>query len=208
MATQRQRRRTLIDLALRRQRPGTGTNVDVLRERTAVSRYPDLRSILAGLAWAVVGGVATRLYMPERLTLDLDVAVTAADAEEVRRRLGEGGFRYSGELTIGGSSWTSLQNASVDVLEVDTPWIHVALAEAQANPDQQGMPVLPLPYLALMKFQAGRLQDLADVSRMLGQASDASLDRVRRLFQRFAAEDMQPRKPDHAWSPRDAAPAG
>ena len=60
--------------------------------------------------------------------------------------------------------------------------VRSGLKEAQSNRDTQGLPVLPMPYLVLMKFQAGRVQDLADVTRMLGQASDDALASVRSLF--------------------------
>ena len=33
--------------------------------------WPDLRPILKGIDWAIVDGVATRAYMPERMTKDL-----------------------------------------------------------------------------------------------------------------------------------------
>lgn len=162
-------------------------------------QYPDLSEVLAGIPWAVIGGVATRLYMPERATLDLDVAVAASEGARVRNRLREAGYRYTGELSVGGSSWSSPAGASVDVLELDAPWALEALQEAQGNRDLstgsrqrlQGMPVLPLPHLVLMKLQAGRVQDLADAARMLGQAPEEALARVRRLFQRYAPHDLE-----------------
>lgn len=79
----------------------------------------------------------------------------------------------------------------MDVLEVSVGWFHQALAEAERNRDAQGLPVLPLPYLALMKFQAGRVQDLADVTRMLGQADEETLDSVRRLFGQYSRDDLE-----------------
>ena len=154
-------------------------------------RYPDVTRILSDLQWAVVGGVATRLYMPERATLDLDIAVLATDTVTVRSRLKNSGYAYVGEMSIGGSSWTSPDGVSVDVVELDAPWTVEALAEARTNPDGQGYPTIPLHYLVLMKVQAGRLQDLADVSRMLGQASVPELGRVRDTFRRFAPEDLE-----------------
>jgi hypothetical protein len=42
-----------------------------------------------------------------------------------------------------------------------------------------------------MKMQAGRVQDLADVARMLGQASNETVDEVRSLFRRHAPEDIE-----------------
>jgi hypothetical protein len=154
-------------------------------------QYPDLTPILYPIPWAVVGAVATRLYMPERATLDLDIAVRNEDARDARRRLAEAGFEYQGELYIGGSSWLSAEGIPVDVLEMSQPWLAQALSEAESNRDSQGLPVLALPYLVLMKFQAGRVQDLADVTRMLGQASDDALDAVRNLFAQYSPADLE-----------------
>ena len=60
-----------------------------------------------------------------------------------------------------------------------------ALARATANRDLQGLPILPIEYLVLMKFQAGRAQDLADVSRMLRLATDDQRDSVRNVFAQY-----------------------
>lgn len=46
-----------------------------------------------------------------------------------------------------------------------------------------------MPYLALMKFQASRLQDIADLSRMLGQAGEPQLEQVRAIFSQYAGPD-------------------
>ena len=187
----RRLRREFIALARRLQRPGSGSTVAFLEGRSAQMRVPNLTGVLGPLPWAVVGAVATRLYMPERATQDLDIAVRVEDASEVRRRLSDAGFAHQGELSIGGSSWRSPGGVIVDVLEVSEPWFAQALAEAGRNRDAQGLPVLPLPYLALMKFQAGRVQDLADVTRMLGQANDETPDLVRRLFSQYSGGDLE-----------------
>ena len=50
--------------------------------------------------------------------------------------------------------------------------------------------MLPLPYLVLMKFQAGRVQDVADITRMLGQTRAETLAAVRRLFTALLPEEM------------------
>ncbi len=152
---------------------------------------PDLRAVLDPILWAVVGALAARYYMPERTTQDLDIAVLDADAPEVRRRLQGAGFRYAGELAIPGSSWVSPEGRKVDVLELSAPWARPALEAAQRNRDAAGFPILPLPYLVLMKFEAGRLQDLADIARMLGMASPDQVDEVRALFRRYRPEDLE-----------------
>jgi hypothetical protein len=185
-----QARKILIAVAQRRQRPGAGSTLEVLTTRTCHVQFPDLSAILHPLQWAVVGAAATRMYMPERATRDLDIVVLAANAAEVRQRLITAGFQYTGELTICGSSWRTPHGWVIDVLEGAESWYAQAIAEAQQNRDAQGLPVLPFPYLVFMKFQAGHVQDLADVTRMLGQADDARLTAVRQLFAFLLPEDV------------------
>lgn len=188
--TKRWVRKQLIALAQRRQRPGAGSALAFLTERSADVVYPDFSGVFRGLAWAVVGAAATRLYMPERVTRDFDVLILSANGPEARRRLRSAGLSYQGELAFGGSSWLTAAGMAVDILEMDAAWLPQALTEAQSNRDAQDLPVLPLPYLVLMKFQAGRVQDLADVTRMLGQANDEALEAVRRLFREHASDDL------------------
>ena len=184
-----QARRVFIAMARKRQQPGSGSAPAFLRERTADMRFPDLRHVLEGIPWAVVGAAATRLYMPERATLDLDILVVSRDRSAAEERLAAAGYVYQGGLTIGGSSWTSPEGFPLDVLDCRAGWCAPALAGAAANPDAQGLPILPLPYLVLMKFQAGRVQDLADVTRMLGQASAEPLEQVRAVFRQHLPDD-------------------
>lgn len=190
MELKRSVRRRLIDVASRRQRPGAGSSPSYLRKRTTVVQFPDLTPILTSVPWAVVGGVATRLYMPERATDDLDILVRDEDGDEVRRRLQAAGFRLHGQLAIGGSTWIGPGGSNLDVLEMAAPWLVPALDGAQLNLDAQGLPVLPLAYLALMKFESGRVQDLADVTRMLGQANLAALEEVRRVFAQYLPDEL------------------
>ena len=154
-------------------------------------RFPDLTDVLRSVRWAMVGAGATRLYMPERATQDLDVVVDVADADAARRLLSEAGYRYQGELAIGGSSWLSGEGTPVDVLEMDEPWLSEALDEAEHNLDAQGLPVMPLRYLVLTKWHAGRVQDLADITRMLGQADDDTLASVRAFFREVQPEALE-----------------
>lgn len=152
-------------------------------------KWLDLTSILTQVSWAVVGAVATRHYMPERVTKDIDVAVAAQDVAVARQQLQAAGFTYKGELSIGGSQWVSPGGEELDIIEGLESWWPQALQEAQNNRDLQGLPILPLPYLALMKFKASRLQDIADLSRMLGQANPSELAGVRVIFNQHSAAD-------------------
>jgi len=157
-------------------------------------QWPDLSKVLDPLPWAVAGAVATRAYMPERVTLDLDVVVLAKDASEIGSRLSEAGYKLDAPRAVGGSRWLSPQGTQVDIIEGREPWWPEAFAEARNNLDLQGLPVLPLPYLVLMKLQASRVQDVADVTRMLGQVSDEALEAVRAVVARHGpelAEDLE-----------------
>lgn len=154
-------------------------------------KYPDLTPVLKPVYWAVIGAVATRLYMPERFTQDLDIVIRQEDAEKVRHKLARAGFKYKGMLSIGGSSWLSKEGRPLDVVESSETWLTQALIEAQRNIDAQGLPILPFPYLILLKFQAGRLQDLADVSRMLGQATEEMLNTVRRISRSILPDEIE-----------------
>lgn len=60
--------------------------------------------------------------------------------------------------------------------------------------DPQGLPVLSLPYLVLMKVLSSRTQDLADVSRMLGLATESERQATRQVFEKWwpdALEDLE-----------------
>ena len=183
-------RRTIIDIAKRRQRPGSGSLLDA-EERKPMQDAPDLNMILDGLPWAVVGAVATRLYMAERATADIDIVLPVALVGEAGKRLSDAGFSQFATLAIGGSSWRSSDGALVDVIEGRDPWWPTAITEAADNRDVEGWPVLTLPYLVLMKLIAGRAQDVADVTRMLGGAPDEELNRVREIISKLAPDLLE-----------------
>jgi hypothetical protein len=150
--------------------------------------WPDLRPILTGIPWVVVGAVATRAYMPERATKDLDILVRQQDGAEVEARLRAAGYKVVSRLAAPGFLVRAPDGAEVDVILGSYPWLNEALAHVRRDP--AGYPVLDLPYLVIMKLAASRLQDTADLSRMLGLASDAELTRVRRAVARYAPDDL------------------
>ena len=151
--------------------------------------WPDLRLILTGIDWVIVGGVATRSYMPERMTKDLDILIRERDSEEVIARLAEAGYQVSARLAIPGVLMVSPEGVEVDILFGKYSWLENALKDVTR--DAAGYPTIGLPYLILLKMEAQRAQDWADVSRMLGWASDAEVDAVRAVFQRYAPEDVE-----------------
>src|SRR5262249_49779663 len=156
----RQKRRFMIDMMRRRIRPGAGSGIEFLRRRTAEIPWPDLRPILHGIDWVLIGGVATRAYMPERETKDMDVLVHRADGDEVLRRLVHAGYKVISALAVPGALLRSPEGVNVDVLFGDQRWLGEALGQPAYDP--AGYPVIALPYLALMMLAAQYVQEWAD----------------------------------------------
>ncbi|MFZ5922471.1 MAG: hypothetical protein ACOYY3_15595 [Chloroflexota bacterium] len=187
--TPRQLRRFMIDMVLRRVKPGTGSGHDFMRRRTAMNPWPDLRPILKGIQWAIVGGVATRAYMPERMTKDLDILVHERDSEVVTKRLEQAGYRIVSRLAIPGYLMLSPDGVELDVIFGKYKWLKEALSHP--NQDPAGYPVVGLPYLIMMKMSAQRTRDMGDLGTLLGWASDEELDEVRAVVKKYAPEDLE-----------------
>jgi len=185
--TPARRRRIMINMCKRRIKPGTGSAPEFLQRRTAMHPWPDLRPILKGIPWAIVGGVATRAYMPERATNDLDILVHHQDGDDVWERLESAGYRRVSRLAIPGFLARSPAGVELDVILGDYPWLDEALAHPRKDP--AGYPVLDLPFLVLMKMDASRGQDFGDLTRMLGLASEEELEKVREVVSRYAPEE-------------------
>ncbi len=99
----------------------------------------------------VVGGIATRLYMFERMTDDVDILVLSEDAANLYRELEQAGSRRTGELSIGASTWELPDGTYFDVIESSDSWVREAIINQNNAPD--GLPIIGLPYLVLMKLK-------------------------------------------------------
>jgi len=181
-------RKRLLEIAQRRARPGSGSTLSAIREdRACYGSGPDFPE-LGDLRHIVVGGLATAMYMPQRMTIDTDILIMKEDLDIAERRLEMSGCRRIGPLSIGGSSWCLPGGRSLDLIALDLPWVGEALASVAT--DDTGRPYASLPFLVLMKLESGRLQDLADISRMLGCAEPDGVDEVRSVLLRYRPEDM------------------
>jgi hypothetical protein len=185
--TPRQRRHFLIDLARRRVRPGTGSSAEFMQRRTALHPWPDLRSILEGIDWMIIGGVATRTYMPERVTKDLDILVDRTDGPEVIERMKKAGYLVVSELAVPGYLLRSAEDIEIDVLFGRYRWLKEAFAQTER--DAAGYPVISLPFLVILKMAANRGRDVGDLTTMLGWASEETLEKVRKVVGRYSPED-------------------
>lgn len=185
--TPRQMRHFLIGYARRRVRPGTGSSAEFMLRRTAAHPWPDLRQILQGVDWMIIGGVATRAYMPERVTKDLDILVREAAGPEIINRLKQAGYKVIGPLAAPGYLLQSPDGVELDVLFGRYRWLNKAFAQVQT--DLAGYPVISLPFLVLLKMAANRGRDVGDLSTMLGWATDDALNQIRAVVARYAPED-------------------
>ena len=187
-----QKRKQFINLVLKYVKKGSGISIEFLNKRTWNDPVTDLNNIIKQAPFVVVGGVATRLYMPERMTLDLDILVKVEDAKLVSQDLEKANGKKIGNLNIAGTQWQLNDGTSLDVLEFEGDWVTEAITSPNYSPD--GLPVISLPYLILMKLMAGRSQDIADISRMLGVAEDLQLEQVKKVINQYlpnAIEDLE-----------------
>jgi hypothetical protein len=187
--TPRQRRHLMIDISLRKQKPGTGSAHSFMMKRTADTHWPDLREILKGIDWVLIGGVATRAYMPERLTKDMDVLVRYDDGDDVIERLKQAGYKVISPLAVKGYLLHSPEGVQLDVLYGKYKWLNDALAHHEYDP--AGYPVISLPYLIVLKLAANRGRDVGDMSTMLGWVTDdETLNQVRKVVKKYSPEDV------------------
>lgn len=186
--TPRQKRRLLIEMSLRKQKPGTGSSHAFMQRRTAMNPWPDLRQILHDFQWVIVGGVATRAYMPERATKDVDILVRRSDGQRVVEALKDAGYKVTTELAVPGLLLESPEGVELDVLFGEQAWLEEALTQPEY--DKAGYPVLGLPFLVLMKMETGRGRDFGDVTTMLGWADEEQLNNVRDVIARYSAQDL------------------
>ncbi|MFW5803505.1 MAG: hypothetical protein ACOCWJ_06260 [Verrucomicrobiota bacterium] len=180
-----------LAMALRRTAPGSGSQLDEVRDRGVhYTGQPDLGP-LADVRHVVVGGLAVALYMPPRNTLDVDVLIARDDLAYAEERLAESGWRYLGPLSVGGSSWSLPNGIPLDLLALERTWIREALDQPVRDAGPAATPFIALPYLVIMKLESGRLQDLADISRMLGYAGVGQIDEVRAAVRQHRPQDVE-----------------
>ena len=179
---------TFLRMALRRAARGTGSSSSFFERRTAMQPIPDLHHILDSVPWVLVGGLALRAYIPERMTLDIDILVHERNAEVARVAMLKAGYHVTAQLSIGGFSVQGGDPAAppIDILTRADAWLDTALAQPVADP--AGYPVLGRPYLILLKLQAGRTQDLADVQRLLAHVPQPQREAIRQIVLCYASD--------------------
>lgn len=182
-----EQREKYLEIAGRLAKPGSGSSARVLREATSHYGVPRLDFLRGKVPFVVVGGLATSLYMPERMTLDTDILVRLEDMPDAENALQAAGYSKQGSLTTGGSTWLSPNGRPLDLLSFDEPWVDDAVNSPIIRDGD--VPYIALQYLVLMKLYSGRLQDLADIGRMLGRADDETLETVRNTIHQYMPQE-------------------
>lgn len=181
---------------LRRQGAGTGSNFSYLMTLPLRRIVNESLDDILGVPYVVIGGVATRLYVPERMTLDLDVLVRLDDFSEVCERLCEGGATKVGKLAFPdsrlgliGETWHIKAMAPLDVIGAPGLWVDEALDGASR--DETGLRIAPRATLVALKLDASRGIDQGDLTRLLGSANEDELRVVRALVAKLLPDDTE-----------------
>jgi len=137
-----------------------------------------LRDARIAFAFAVAGGFAVIEHGYERFTKDVDLLVLASDLPRAMQVLRAAGFT-GGRTPIGARMRDERTGVQVDLL--GTAFEGDERALARAGRGRRRLAVIPVEHLVLMKLEAGRIQDEADVVELLkAGASSAKIARYLR----------------------------
>jgi hypothetical protein len=141
-----------------------------------------LKSLLPeNLRYVIVGGVAAAYYQPARFTEDIDLMLLAEVSTTVEQALSQAGWIQLGVISFGGSSWQSPNGELIDRLHApEQSWVSAALDFPIKSPE--GLPVIDLPYLLILKLAATRAVDISDIVGMLQQANETEKQRIRQII--------------------------
>ncbi|MEL7360178.1 MAG: hypothetical protein AAFN40_27060 [Cyanobacteria bacterium J06560_6] len=150
-----------------------------------------LRSLLLkDLRYVVVGGIASAQYQPARFTKSVELMVLSEESTTVEQALRSAGWAQLGVISFGGSSWQSQNGELIDLLHApDQSWVTAALNAPVMTPE--GLPIIDLPYLLILKLSATRAVDISDIVGMLQHASDAEKQRIRQTIETHRSDLLE-----------------
>lgn len=175
--------KTLIALALKRQQTML-PSIHLINYSTNKS-MDFLNCIICD--FLLIGGHAVCLYGYSRQTKDIDILINIDDKDICHDNLISSGAIFVQDLGIKGKSYI-FNNEQLDVLYSDDEWFTRAFTSSQEAND---IKVIPFEYLILLKLKASRIQDLADCSKMLGAASNKTIQRTRDLIMKYCSNDIE-----------------
>lgn len=142
------------------------------------------------LRYVIVGGVASAQYQPARFTEDIDLMILSEASATVEKALCQAGWTQLGIISFGGSSWQSPTDELIDLLHApDETWVSAALASPVET--SEGLQIIDLPYLLILKLSATRAVDISDIVGMLQHASDAEKQRIRHTVQTYRSDLLE-----------------
>ncbi|MBT9588561.1 hypothetical protein IV102_34810 [bacterium] len=186
------RRRLFLHRGLRKRPLGSGSNLERLMDLPRDPLQVNPGELFGDIAVVVVGGVAIRVYSPERATKEIDLLVDHKRFADASRRLLDSGyirdetlFSPNASLGLYGEAWFK-EGKLIDLLSTPQLWGQKALVKPVV--DSTGLPMVRLPYLVLMKFDSARAQDQADLSRMLGRLSEEECETLIKEVARYSTD--------------------
>ncbi len=182
------KRKFLIDMVKKRVNKGSGSQNQFNGSSAFSQTLPKLDTIFKHTPYVIVGGMATRMYMPERMTLDVNILIRATESSNLDKELMDSSRSLIGPLSIGGATWKLPDGTFLDVIVSQAPWAEKAIDTHKIGPD--GLPYVDLPFLIIMKLESGRTQDIADISRMLGFANE-SMHNVRNIIEKHMPHELE-----------------
>lgn len=179
---------------------GAGSDLEALMRLPRRDIAVNFSELFLDIPWCVIGGVATRAYMPERSTQDVDILIEHSDFANADQRLTDAGWTQGSDLffpnaSLGlyGRAW-SRGDSHLDVLSSEQLWVREALQVPHY--DQTGLRVIPLAYLVLMKIDSARTIDQGDLGRMLGRVGENDIAKIAEIVSTYshdpqAADDVR-----------------
>jgi predicted nucleotidyltransferase len=152
---------------------------------------PRLKTLLPDdLLYAIIGGIATTFYMPARNTQDLDLLILADDAERLEQALIRQGWTqlenihiHTDDVEIMGGAWRSTEGELLDLLYTpNLSWARAALQPENTTTAPDGLRVISLPYLILLKLLARRNRDILDIEEMLQYCDEQKIAEIRSVI--------------------------
>jgi hypothetical protein len=167
-----------------RRRPGSGSDLGglLVEDRPIEGKWLLLDRAFGEVPHAVIGAVACNQHMPSRYTADIDFAVAVEQDDEAVAALERAGWSRVRELALRppltGWEWRDGDGLPADVIAVPGAFGEALVASARDNLGG-GLPLATLSHLVTLKLLAGRAQDAADITRMLGHQDELTLQSVR-----------------------------
>jgi hypothetical protein len=180
-------------IASRRRQPGSGSDLSALlmEDRPIEDEWLMLDRAFGVVPHAVIGAIACNQHMPPRHTMDIDFAVAVERAGEAVAALERAGWRLVRTLALRpplqGWAWRDEDGRPADVIAVPGAFGEALVASAQCNLGW-GLPLATLSHLVTLKLLAGRAQDGADITRMLGHQDELTIQSVRAVVRKVLGD--------------------